>query len=44
LAALTAIVLHAPKADLHLEVARTQAQREYGLMNRTSLARRWSSG
>jgi hypothetical protein len=32
------IVVHAPKADLTLEVARTEAQREYGLMNRTSLA------
>lgn len=36
-AALAVIVVHAPKADLHLEVARTPAQREYGLMNRTSL-------
>lgn len=36
-AALTSVVVHAPKADLHLEVARTDAQREYGLMNRTSL-------
>jgi uncharacterized membrane protein (UPF0127 family) len=32
------IVVHAPKADLALEVARTEAQREFGLMNRTSLA------
>jgi len=31
------VVVHAPKADLHLEVARTSKQREYGLMNRTSL-------
>jgi uncharacterized membrane protein (UPF0127 family) len=37
LAAALAIVVHAPCADLHLEVARTAAQREYGLMNRTSL-------
>lgn len=35
-AALT-VVVRAPHADLHLEVARTAAQREYGLMNRTSL-------
>jgi uncharacterized membrane protein (UPF0127 family) len=37
-AALSTIVVHAPKADLTLEVARTEAQREHGLMNRTSLA------
>ncbi|HEY6325788.1 MAG TPA: DUF192 domain-containing protein [Candidatus Cybelea sp.] len=37
-AALPAVVVHAPHADLTLEVARTQAQREYGLMNRTRLA------
>ena len=37
-AALPAIVVHAPHADLTLEVARTDAQREYGLMNRTQLA------
>ena len=36
-AALATIVMHAPKADLHLEVARTEQQREHGLMNRTSL-------
>ena len=30
-------MVHAPKADLTLEVARTEAQREHGLMNRTSL-------
>jgi len=36
-AALAVVVVHAPKADLRLEVARTEAQREYGLMNRTSL-------
>jgi len=35
--ALSAVVIHAPNADLHLEVARTDADREYGLMNRTSL-------
>ena len=37
-AALATVVVHAPKADLTLEVARTEAQREHGLMNRTSLA------
>jgi uncharacterized protein len=37
-AALSSVVVHAPKANLTLEVARTEAQREYGLMNRTSLA------
>lgn len=36
-AALAVVVVHAPKADLHLEVAQTDAQREHGLMNRTSL-------
>jgi uncharacterized protein len=36
-AALAVVVLHAPKADLHLEVAQTDAQREHGLMDRTSL-------
>ena len=36
-AALSTVVVHAPKADLNLEVARTEAQREHGLMNRTSL-------
>lgn len=35
---LATIVVHAPKADLSLEVARTPTQREYGLMNRTSMA------
>ena len=34
---LPAITLGAPKAVLHLEVARTEPQREYGLMNRTSM-------
>lgn len=33
--ALPTIVLHAPRADLTLEVARTAAQREHGLMDRT---------
>ncbi|HVN69637.1 MAG TPA: DUF192 domain-containing protein [Candidatus Binatia bacterium] len=37
LAALQTVVVHAPKADLTLEVARTEAQREHGLMNRTSV-------
>ena len=36
-AALAVVTIHAPKADLRLEVARTGAQREHGLMNRTSL-------
>jgi uncharacterized protein len=36
--ALPTVVVHAPKADLTLEVARTGAQREHGLMNRTELA------
>lgn len=35
---LPAVVVHAPKADLTLEVARTAPQREHGLMNRTELA------
>jgi uncharacterized membrane protein (UPF0127 family) len=33
--ALATIVVHAPKADLTLEVARTESQREYGLMDRS---------
>lgn len=37
-ATLPAVVVHAPHADLTLEVARTESQREYGLMNRTQLA------
>lgn len=37
-AALPTVVVHAPHADLTLEVARTDAQREYGLMNRTQIA------
>jgi uncharacterized protein len=39
-AALAVVVVHAPKADLHLEVAATAAQREHGLMDRTSLPHR----
>jgi len=35
--ALPAVTIAAPKAQLHLEVARTLEQREYGLMNRTSV-------
>lgn len=35
---LPTVVVHAPKADLTLEVARTAPQREHGLMNRTELA------
>jgi len=35
---LPTVVVHAPKADLTLEVARTDAQRERGLMNRTDIA------
>ena len=35
-AALAVVVLHAPKADLRLEVAQTDAQREHGLMDRTT--------
>lgn len=35
---LPTVVVHAPKAELTLEVARTAAQREHGLMNRTELA------
>jgi uncharacterized protein len=37
-AALATIVVPAPKANLTLEVARTDAQREHGLMDRTSIA------
>jgi uncharacterized protein len=36
--ALPSVVVRAPNADLTLEVARTESTREYGLMNRTSLA------
>ena len=35
--ALPTVVVHAPRADLTLEVARTQAQREHGLMDRTAI-------
>ena len=37
-APLPVVVIAAPNAQLHLEVARTESQREYGLMNRTKLA------
>jgi uncharacterized protein len=37
-AALQTVVVHAPEADLTLEVARTEAQREHGLMDRTVIA------
>jgi len=37
---LPTVGVHAPKAELTLEVARTAAQREHGLMNRTELAPR----
>jgi uncharacterized membrane protein (UPF0127 family) len=33
-AVLATMVVHAPKADLTLEIARTERQREQGLMNR----------
>ena len=36
-AALAVVVIHAPKADLHLEVAQNAAQRQHGLMDRSSL-------
>jgi uncharacterized membrane protein (UPF0127 family) len=36
--ALPTVVIRAPQADLTLEVARTDAQREHGLMDRTSVA------
>jgi uncharacterized protein len=36
-AALPTVVIHAPRADLTLEVARSEAQREYGLMNRAQI-------
>lgn len=38
LALLTTITVHAPRHDLVLEVARTEAQREHGLMDRKTLA------
>lgn len=37
-AALATIAVHAPKADLTLEIARTQPQRERGLMDRRVLS------
>jgi uncharacterized protein len=37
LAGLTTIVVAAPRAALTLEVAQTEVQREYGLMNRRAL-------
>ncbi|MGA9420696.1 MAG: DUF192 domain-containing protein [Candidatus Cybelea sp.] len=37
-AALSTVVVHAPRATLTLEVARTEAQREQGLMNRKTVA------
>lgn len=37
IAALATVVVHAPRADLTLEVARTETQREYGLMNRSKV-------
>ena len=36
-AALPTVVVHAPRADLTLEVARTDAQRARGLMDRTAV-------
>ncbi len=35
--ALPSVVVHAPRADLTLEVARTDAQRAHGLMDRTTV-------
>jgi uncharacterized protein len=35
---LPVVVVHAPKADLHLEVARTDPEMERGLMYRTAIA------
>lgn len=35
--ALSTVVIHAPRADLTLEVARTEAQREHGLMDRAAV-------
>src|SRR5581483_10109743 len=37
-AGLPTVAIHTPKAELTLEVARTGAQREHGLMYRTELA------
>lgn len=38
LALLTTMTVHAPRADLVVEVARTEAEREHGLMDRKVLA------
>lgn len=38
LALLTTMTVHAPRHDLVLEVARTEVQREHGLMDRKTLA------
>jgi uncharacterized membrane protein (UPF0127 family) len=35
--ALSTVTVHAPRADLTLEVARTEAQREHGLMDRNTM-------
>jgi uncharacterized membrane protein (UPF0127 family) len=35
---LATLVVHAPKANLTLEIAQTESQREYGLMNRHFVA------
>lgn len=35
--ALATVMVHAPRADLTLEVARTAAERQHGLMDRTSV-------
>jgi len=35
--ALSSVLIHAPHADLTLEVARTEAQREHGLMDRAAI-------
>jgi uncharacterized protein len=35
--ALPIVVVYAPRAELTLEVARTEAQREHGLMDRTAI-------
>jgi uncharacterized protein len=36
-ALLPTMVVHAPRADITLEIARTDAERAHGLMNRTSV-------
>jgi uncharacterized protein len=35
---LPVVIVHAPRADLTLEVARTEPEREHGLMNRTTVS------